>query len=157
MYVQNAGPGSVTAVNITPSFLAGNAQVTGVAYDSVNGLWGVAVNSAGFSYVYSSPDLVNFTQVYGPPVYNTGAAIVGLACANGVWAISNTVSFLNSNILYSGDVASQGANATWHLAAGGNFLAANTGGCGNGIYSGGAQFLAANTSAVQISFQAGYP
>jgi hypothetical protein len=153
--------GNPSPIVHSPTFLSTPAKIVGVAYDFVNHLWGIAVQGGfgGQPAVYAAKNIFDttWTQVYGPGVTGPGTftgAISGLAISDGVWIITNKYNFAGQqSTIFSGDVGTLGANATWHFAASTIPVSANSQG---GLVSGGSHFLAASDTEVGISYQSGY-
>ena len=122
MSVTSNAPAANTIADITanlpapgPGFIIG-----GLTYDTVNELWGLLLTTvAAGTYLYSSPDLVTWTQVKHFAQYNGPQG--GLASSGGTWGVwlgTNNASPDGSNrVLYSWNVAQKGAAATWQAAA----------------------------------------
>lgn len=143
--------GGSTFTDITPAFLT-NMVITGVAYSVNDGLWGILCNNGGgnIAFLYTSPDLVNWTQVW----YTITNAGGGLAVVGSVWCMTQISGVANANFMFSGEVATLGAAATWHYASV-NLSAATLG--KGGIFSNGNQLLLASSNNVAVSNQAGFP
>jgi hypothetical protein len=139
--------------DITPAFLSGMV-ISGVAYSANDGLWGILCNNggAGQSFLYTSPDLVNWTQVW---TTDTTSTVNGLAVIGSVWAFQ-LYNGISTNILFSGDVASLGASSKWHYASS-NLAASSFSPKEGGMFSSGNQMLAASNNGVSVSLQAGFP
>lgn len=135
--------------------------IAGLDYDEVNLLWGIALaTSVAGTYVYSSPDLVTWTQVHQFPFYGPSQLPSGLngpgrclACVGGTWALwlgANTdvaAAWFTPRILYSWNVAQKGAASIWKA---GNLSLSPTGGTAAGpgavLLTNGSQLLAGQNS-----------
>ena len=141
--------GAPSPVEITPAFFATHRKVTGITYSPNEGLWGIAVfDGSGTSYIYTSPDLLTWTQVFTTAI----GQINGLAVVGDVWATTLS-SGVTTQLWISGNVGSLGAGSTWSATT--STIAVTSDGLG-GLFSNGNQMVAASDTDVAISLQVGF-
>jgi hypothetical protein len=150
-YLMSLNSAGNVATDITPAFLTGQI-VSGLAYGSNDGLWGVLCTNgvAGTSSLYTSPDLVTWTEVWTTANYS-GAA--GLQVIGNVW-IFTLYTGAQTQLWMSAHVGSLGASADWHIASGYNIFVSSDG--EGGLFSNGNQLLAASDSSCAVSLQVGF-
>ncbi len=106
-------PGTWT--DITPAALGGSSkQIRGLAYSANDGLWGLLAVDSSNSYLYTSPDLTTWTLAHT----FTGYSATGLAVIGSVWAVLawwNALGQGGNRILFSTDVALNGASSSWQF------------------------------------------
>jgi hypothetical protein len=102
-----------SAVDVTPAILA-TRRLSGIAYNSVRGLWGLLCEDGAGVYLYTSPDQVTWTLT------KTFQALVagGLAAIGAVWAVQlTTVDIGGFPSGYNRVVLSPDNGATWTTAS----------------------------------------
>jgi hypothetical protein len=149
-HIMSCNAAITTCTDITPAFLTGMV-ITGIAYGAQDGLWGVLCNNGagGESFLYTSPDLVNWTQVWTTATVST---TYGLQVVGGVWCfvLYNGTSY---QLWLSKDLGILGASASWHQSS--SYKQAVTNDGQGGFFCNGNQLVSADDTDVAMSLVAG--